>query len=131
MLSQKHIKDYTKKCGLNLGEEFYFPLSKNFAPRHYSVLVSFVKRLEAIESAEAKIKEEIEEKINAEIDDQTMDPLSDGSYDELGAPDFAVCIYAGYIEVRAYEKGVGEILPKKDRKYIGSQGDMRWSFLIH
>lgn len=127
MMEQKHIRDYARACGLKIGDEFYFPLSRNFAPRHYQKLVSFVKILEQIEDVESQAEYELEEKIDTEINGQ-IDPLSDGSYDELGAPDFAVCIYEKYIEVRAFEKGVGEILPKQGRKYIGSQGDMRWSF---
>jgi hypothetical protein len=128
MLKEKHIRDYVKPLGFIKGQEFYFSLSRNFSPRHYMAIVQFVKRLEDIEEAEAKAEFDIEQKIEEEIYEQIMDPLSDGFYDELGAPDFAICIYDCHIEVRAYEKGVGDKLPKKGRKYIGSQGDMRWSF---
>ena len=127
-MKEKHIRDYAKACGLKIGDEFYYALTRNFSPRHYSSLVPFVKRFENIQSAEAEAEYELESKIDNEIYEQCMDPLSDGYYDELGAPDFAVCIHPKYIEVRAFEKGVGEVLPKQGRKYIGSQGDMRWSF---
>jgi hypothetical protein len=45
--------------------------------------------------------------------------------DEVDA--FAV-VYGDRIEVTANEPGLGERIPKQNRKYVGGKGDMRWFF---
>lgn len=127
MLRDRAIRDYTKAIGFSQGDAFYYRISWYFAPRHYASLVSFIKRFEAILEAECEAEEALESAIQEEIAFQ-VDPLGDEYYDELGAPDFAICVYGDRIEVRAYEPGVGSILPKKGRKYIGSMHDIRWQF---
>lgn len=128
MLKDAKIRQYTKEIDIKQGEEFYYRLSWNFAPRHYNTLVGFVSRYEAILEAEAEAEMAVERAIQEYIYQQSSDPLGDEYYDELGAPDFAICVYEDRIEVRAYCKGVGDIIPKQGRKYIGSMHDVRWQF---
>lgn len=126
MLMEKHIREYAKALDLKTGDDFYVRLCWSFASRHYATLVGFVRRLEIILEAEYQAEMELEDAIEKEIMHQ-HDPLGDEYYDEMGCPDFAVCVYEDHIEVRAYCPGVGEKLPR-NRKYIGCQGDIRWSF---
>jgi len=127
MLRDAKTRQYAKEIGIKQGDEFYYRLSWYFAPRHYATLVGFVTRYEELVEAEMKTEMELERAIENEVDSY-RDPLADENYDELGTPDFAVCVYENRIEVRAYTKGVGGILPKKGRKYIGNMYDVRWQF---
>jgi hypothetical protein len=123
-LADRKTAKYIKEIGLKLGDEFYYAVSFNFSPKHYNPIVGFIVRYEAIQSAEIEAEYELEAEIDKEIDDQ----WGCVEYDELGAPDFAVIIHPGHIEVRAYEKGVGNIIPKQGRKYIGSQEQIAWRY---
>ena len=128
ILRDKAVRKYVEAIGLKEGDLFYVRISWNFAPRHYAKIAEFVSRYEAILSAEAEAAENLEAAIEEEIYQQSSDPLDDEYYDELGAPDFAVCVYADRIEVKAYGPGIGDLLPKKGRKYIGCQGNIRWQY---
>jgi len=119
------MRKYAKEAKVT--GEFYYRISWAFSPKHYSVIANFVKQFEAILDKEAKAAIAIEEEIEKEIK-EIIDPLDDEYYDEIGCPDFAVVVYADYIEVRAYEPGVGDRLPRKGRKYTGCPGNVRWTF---
>lgn len=127
MLRDRQIRAYAAAVGVKKGEDFYFQLSWKFSAPHYTALVEFVKRYEALLEEESKAEMELEQAIQEEIQGM-IDPLADEYYDEMGAPDCAICIYSDRIEVRAYVKGIGDRLPKKGRKYIGSMHDVRWQF---
>ena len=124
---RRTYREFFKAVPMADGAEFCFKIANNFAPRHYKVISEFAQRYYEIEQAEMKAAEALEAGIDKEIDYQ-HDPLGDSEYDDLGTPDFAVCIYERYIEVRAYQSGMGEVLPKQGRKYTGCQGDIRWQY---
>ena len=124
---RSHYRDFFRAIEMADGAEFYFKIAARFSPRHYEKIVAFVQRYESMQEAEWEAAEALEAAIEREIDEQ-HDPLDDSKYDELGGPDFAVCIYQDRIEVRAYGPGMGELLPKHGRKYIGCRGDIRWRY---
>lgn len=117
---------YIKEVGLVPGDEFHYRISWNFAPEHYEKCAEFVEAyLEILVDeyeSEAKIEAEIQEAIGEAYG------WDEHLYDELGAPSAAIVIFPDYIEVRAYENGVGAHLPKKGRKYVGCRDDIRWHF---
>ena len=119
------MRTYAKSAGVQ--GDFYYRISWYFSPPHYNAIKGFVKKLESIIEEEMDEAAKLEQAIDNEIKG-IVDPLDDEYFDDLGCPDFAIVIYADNIEVRAYEPGVGDRLPKKGRKYIGCAGDIRWSF---
>lgn len=130
-LTQKQVRECAKFAHKQEGDDFYTGLCWNFAPRHYETLVGFVVRLEEIVSAEYEAEMALERAIEEEIDRQSQGQYYssiDEYYDELGCPDFAVIVYSDHVEVKAFESGMGDLLPKKGRKYIGNMDDVRWQF---
>jgi hypothetical protein len=123
-MADRKTAKYLKDIGLKLGDEFYCAVSFNFSPKHYAPIAGFLARYEAINDAEI----EAEYALEAVIDEEISDQWGRDEYDELGAPDFAVIIHSDCVEVRAYEKGVGDIIPKDGRKYIGNRDDVRWRY---
>jgi TPP-dependent indolepyruvate ferredoxin oxidoreductase alpha subunit len=124
-LDRKTAK-YAKDLGLKIGDVFHVRIAYTFSPTHYFAIAKFVEQLQEILMLEAEEQKKIEDAINAEIEQQS-DPY-ELYYDEMGGPDFAIKIYEEHIIVEAYEKGVGEIIPKKNRKYIGRAGEISWMY---
>ncbi len=118
-------KKEVKQVGLKDGDRFYYLLTTRFSPRHYSTLVGFVQRYEKILEEEEKQEDKL---LQALEDERLAGAVDDFDYDEIGAPDFAVVVYEDYVEARAYGPGVGEMLPKKNRKYVGCQGNIKWRY---
>jgi len=127
MFEDATILQYVLDLELASGDEFYYRISWNFAPSRYRDIIAFVKRYEAIVEAEMKLQQEVEAAIDTEINEQSG-VWDEYSYDDCGQSEIVTFIYADRIEVRAFESGWGDRLPKKGRKYIGCQGDIRWRF---
>lgn len=126
LLSVDQTREYTHQLGLTEGDEFYLRISWFFAPTHYPKIAGFVKEIEAIIDAEIQEEARLEAQIDAQV---TAYRKSEGElYDDLGQPDFAIFLYADRIEAKAYGPGVGELIPKQNRKYIGSREDIRWQY---
>lgn len=127
VLQDAVVLRYLADLELPHGSEFYYRISWRFAPSRYHDAVAFVKRYEAIVDAEMRFQEAVEATIADEIDEQTG-VWDEYSYDDQGEPGIAIFLYADRIEVKAFESGWGDRLPRKGRKYIGCQGDIRWRF---
>lgn len=51
------------------------------------------------------------------------------AHDELlSEAEIYAVVYPDCIEVKSYVTGAGELIPKKNRKYVGGKGDMRWQY---
>jgi hypothetical protein len=120
------IRKYAKELGLKIGDIFHVRITYTFSPVHYFTIAKFVEQLNEILALEFEEEQKIADAIDEEIEQQS-EPY-ELCYDEMGAPDFAIKIYEEHIIVEAYEKGVGEIIPKKDRKYIGRAGEISWMY---
>jgi hypothetical protein len=126
-LRDKTIRAYTKTLGLKVGDDFYQKISWCFDVSKYSDIAGFVKRYEAIVEREAEEDEALEAKISETIDPYYGDEYAN-IYDDLGGPSIAILIHSDHIEVRAYEKGWGDRLPKKGRKYVGNIDQIVWRY---
>jgi ribosomal protein S17E len=126
-MRDKTIRDYAKKLGLKVGDGFYRKISWSFDHSKYNDIAGFVKRYEAILEREAEEEQALEAKISEAIDPYYGDEYA-AIYDELGAPSIAILIHPDHIEVRAYEKGWGDRLPKKGRKYVGNVDQIAWTY---
>jgi hypothetical protein len=126
MLKDREIRKYISDAGLSEGDDFYYRISWSFAPSRYHDVAAFVRRYEEIVEFEMQRQQEIEAEIARQIEGDTA--WDEYSYDELGCPPIAILLYTDRIEVQAFEPGWGDLLPKKGRKYIGCQGDIRWRF---
>ena len=121
------MKKYAKDAGVSTDDSFYYRVSWHFSPRHYAVISGFVKEFEKILEDEMEASMALERAIEAEVKGY-IDPSSPDFYDDLGCPDFAILIYPDRVEVKAYEPGVGDIIPRKNRRYVGCAGDVRWIY---
>lgn len=95
-------------------------LSHRFSPEAIEEVMPIVEAYEQELEASMRLDERIEQELC-----QRQVVLDE---DTLGEVDAYLIIYADRIEFIANENGYGERLPKKQRKYIGSQGDRRWQF---
>jgi hypothetical protein len=86
-------------------------------------MAAFVNRYEFIQDAEAEAHQAQEELIQQAV----FNALISGS-DCDDSNDFAVCVYESHIEVLAYRSGLADLLPTRNRKYVGQRGDIRWSY---
>lgn|GEM_PF-6691425 len=117
-----HLEAYCTALQLPPDEFFYVDIAQSFDSRHYQTLVGFIKRMESLLEAGFALDEEVEAAIYAAAEPEYLD------YDELGCPDFVVALYSDHVEVKAFEKGVSEVIPRPGRKYIGSREDVRWRY---
>jgi hypothetical protein len=98
-------------------------LCKHFSPQGVQALLVVVEVYEAELGASLKLDSAIADNIYKEttyFDDEALDEV-----------DAYAIVYRDRIEFVAHVNGYGEKLPKKGRKYIGSQGDRRWSFPLN
>jgi hypothetical protein len=91
----------------------FFPESFKFVAKAYEMVEEEYQSACALENA----IQAAEYEHTTHRDDEVLD----------GVDAYAV-IYASAIEVTANCTGMGDRLPRKNRKYIGGKGDMRWSF---
>jgi hypothetical protein len=97
---------------------------EDIRPRFSPQSFESVKKAWDILQGEYEAKWKLEEAISEQIAKNTT-WRDDEVLDEVDA--FAV-VYEEELIVTANEAGLGERIPKKNRKYIGSKGDMRWIF---
>lgn len=98
-----------------------------FGSRHHKAITNFVKLYEQEVNDWAKQEEAIQSQMaeeNYELN-RYIDAVDDCSKYE----GFQI-IYPDRIEVRANTTGLGDRIPKKNRKYVGGRGDMRWEYPI-
>ncbi|MFQ3636047.1 MAG: hypothetical protein SNJ57_09460 [Cyanobacteriota bacterium] len=128
LLREPKTRDCAAALGLGVGDSMYVRLTWNFAPWHYRVMEGFVKDYEAVIEAEMLKEQAIADAIYEEV----FKPLEmagfDELYDDMGCPDFVVIVYNDRVEVKAFETGVGEIIPRRSRRYIGDRLDIRWRY---
>ena len=93
-----------------------------FSPEGVQALLPILEMYESEIESEFKLEERIQEESNSRLvvfDDEVLDEV-DG---------YAI-VYSDRIEFVANVNGFGDKLPRKNRKYVGSQGDRRWTFPV-
>lgn len=95
-------------------------ISMFFSPKARPLVLA---ACQAIEASGGWLEKEA--KISAAVE---AEAIRDGD-DAISEVDlYAVIQEDGSVEVVANQTGMGDILPKQDRKYIGGKGDLRWRY---
>lgn len=121
-LRDKRVKTFVKYLSPKPEEKIYLRIVENFEPLHYRSIEAFIKRLEAIHEQEDKEADLLSDAYYAALE-------AYGEFDEYSEQsDWIVEIHKDSIQVVANVKGVGDRIPKENRKYIGDSRDVRWSY---
>jgi hypothetical protein len=95
-------------------------ISRFFSPKARPLVLSACQAIEASDDWLEK-EDKILSAVEAEV-------IRDGDDAILEVDLYAVIQEDGSVEVVANQAGMGDFLPKENRKYIGGQGDLRWRY---
>lgn len=120
------FKKYIQQIGLKIGDmmnkELYFCVSA----RHYHSILHFVKRYQKLAEIELDLdsKPNKEEKIGEIVEEYYFEDREYSDIYEYKAEsirEFAIIVHRQekFFEIKAFTFGVGDLLPKKNKKYIG------------
>jgi hypothetical protein len=101
-------------------KNFYYTVPRSFSPQHYSAIVGFIQRFEVVLTAEWEKQMQEDERISRHLDSQRywMQARDDFELEDL-QPDGEIIVEPERIVVRAFVKGLGNRLSKKNRKHLG------------
>jgi hypothetical protein len=122
-----HYRKYITEVGLKRGDEFYYALTTNFAPRHYKSIVEFIKKIEQDEEEVWEAKLSQEQETESVLEKQRRLFKDDYEYGDVPGE---VIVYRDRIMVHAlgYREGFKDSLPKGG-KYQG-KGSGCWEYPI-
>lgn len=95
-------------------------LRDRFSPQGFQK----IQKVWSLYQAELEQSFKLQERIDEEIANATI-YFDDDVLDEVNA--YAI-VYKDRIEVTANQPGMGDFIPKNNRRYVGGKGDMRWAF---
>lgn len=112
--------DWLASNQVNVGDQFYGAIASHFSPPHYEAIVKFVHRFEHILRQEEKAAEELAEQLQNALNQQRYweQARDDFEFEDL-CPDGEIIVEPTRLVARAFVKGLGSQLPKKNRKHLG------------